>query len=241
MKLRKGLSLVLVVAVLAAMMSCALTAFAGDALTPVISNSADTNVGDTLTVTVSLPENSGAAGGSFNLVYDGTKATLTEDPGAVAGALIETCSNTVNPAYADNTIRCNFANSVALSAEGGELLVATFDLIDAGDAVFSVEDFALFDANALPLACEDDSITVTVTTASTVLYGDINNDDQVDSSDALYFTRNIAGWPDYAVLPCPEAAADLNCDGVVDSSDSLIMVRHIAGWPAYAVLPIPAE
>jgi len=97
-------------------------------------------VGDTVTVTVSLPANTNAAGGSFNLIYDNTKMELVD---ATAGNVISAFSKQVNKTYATNKVRLNFAGSETVSASGGVILTATFKLTAAGTATLSTEKFKL--------------------------------------------------------------------------------------------------
>ena len=119
----------------------------------------DATVGDTINVTVSIPANTNAAGGSFNLVYDNTKMELVD---ATAGELISAFSNTVNRTYAENTIKMNFAGSTTVSADGGVVLNATFRLTASGTVTFSTEKFKLADVNASYLTCADTSKSITV-------------------------------------------------------------------------------
>ena len=117
-------------------------------------------VDDTVTVMVSIPKNTNAAGGSFNLIYDNTKVELVA---ADAGEIISAFSKTVNPTYADNKVRLNFAGSETVSANGGVILTATFKLISAGVATFSTEKFKLADIDTNYLTCGNASESVTIT------------------------------------------------------------------------------
>ncbi|MGM9551175.1 MAG: cohesin domain-containing protein [Clostridia bacterium] len=121
-------------------------------------------VGDSVTVTVSLPENTNAAGGSFNLVYDNTKMELID---AVAGDVIAAFSKTVNKTYAVNKIRMNFAGSETVSSSGGVMLTATFKLTNAGTASFSTEKFKLADIDTNYLTCTNAEKTISIAEEST--------------------------------------------------------------------------
>jgi len=123
-------------------------------------------VGDTVNVTVSIPANTNAAGGSFNLIYDNTKMELVD---ATAGDIISAFSKTVNKTYAENKVRLNFAGSEIVSASGGVVLNASFKLIAAGTATFSTEKFKLADIDTNYLTCENTSKTITITAPSTTV------------------------------------------------------------------------
>jgi len=116
-------------------------------------------VGDTITVTVSIPADTNAAGGSFNLVYDNTKMELVD---AVAGSVISAFTKTVNKTYAENKVRLNFAGTETVSANGGVVLTATFVLTDAGIATFSTEKFKLADIDTNYLTCEDATESIVI-------------------------------------------------------------------------------
>ena len=121
-------------------------------------------VGDTITVTVSLPANTNAAGGSFNLVYDNTKMELID---ATAGNILTAFSKTVNKTYAANKVRLNFAGSETVTASGGVALTATFKLTASGTAAFSTEKFKLADIDTNYLTCADSTKNITITSGGT--------------------------------------------------------------------------
>jgi hypothetical protein len=66
------------------------------------------------------------------------------------------------------------------------------------------------------------------------IYGDVNDDGNVNLIDISILSRYVAGWPDYTVN---EQAADVNNDGVINMIDISILTRHIGGWEGYEVLP----
>ena len=126
-------------------------------------------VGDTITVTVSIPSRAngtGAVGGSFNLVYDNAKMNLVE---ATTGELISGCASSLNPNFAPNKIRLSFAGTSELSANGGALVTAKFKYKAAGTAIFSAEDLQLCGFDLSQFYCTDSSKSVTITSASTTV------------------------------------------------------------------------
>lgn len=110
------------------------------------------NKGETTTVSVNISENSGSAGGSFNLVYDTDSVELVS---VENGTYISKANPIVNDSYANNKIRTVWAGSKALSG-GGEILSATFRILDSTQndtAYFNLEKLKLADDNATKLTC----------------------------------------------------------------------------------------
>ncbi len=82
--------------------------------------------------------------GSFNIIYDNTLLTLIETR---KGTLLSSCSSTVNEAYADGTVRVNFASSIPLEAEA-DVLELHFKVIgESGYASVKAESMVMYDAN----------------------------------------------------------------------------------------------
>ena len=68
--------------------------------------------------------------------------------------------------------------------------------------------------------------------------GDLTGDGKIDSSDALYLRRALAGWDGYELN---FSAADINGDGKLNVNDIMCLERHIAGWQGYKTLPVTTE
>ncbi len=140
------------------------------------------SVGDTIRVSVSIPTNTNAAGGSFNLVYDNTKMELID---AVAGDIITAFTKTVNKTYAENKIRLNFAGSEAVSSSGGVVLNATFKLIASGTATISTEKFKLADIDTNYLECGNSKGKIVIT--------DYENHIELNLTDGVNVSANLFG------------------------------------------------
>ena len=65
--------------------------------------------------------------------------------------------------------------------------------------------------------------------------GDLSGDGKIDSSDALYLRRAIAGWDGYELN---FSAADINANEKMTVDDIMYLERHIAGWQGYETLPV---
>lgn len=106
-------------------------------------------VGDVISVSVVLPQNTGITGGSFNLIYDNEAMELVE---AKVGSLAAGNSPILNPNYAANKIRLVFAGISTVSNAGGTALTASFRLKTDGNAKLAVENFKLSDADGEPVS-----------------------------------------------------------------------------------------
>ena len=160
-------AMVAVLAICMVLASCCNICFAAS-IQPTI-NANGGKIGDTITVTVSLPEsvmNDGVVGGSFNLVYDNAKMSLVE---ATAGNLLSGCASSVNPDFAVNKVRISYASATGLPKNAGTLMTVKFKLTATGTATFSTEKFKLSDLDMNPLSCTDSSKSVTITSASTTV------------------------------------------------------------------------
>lgn len=62
--------------------------------------------------------------------------------------------------------------------------------------------------------------------------GDLDDNNIVDASDALFLTRYIAEWDSY-LKNGNWCAADINDDGIINIVDLTILQRHLAGWKDY--------
>ena len=58
-------------------------------------------------------------------------------------------------------------------------------------------------------------------------YGDLNNDNKIDSKDILLMKKKLAG---YEVADLNEEACDVNGDGKVSSADAVLLLKYVAGY-----------
>jgi len=82
----------------------------------------------------------------------------------------------------------------------------------------------------------DTEITSDITlTAKWRLYGDVDDDNRVNTTDATLLARHLAGgWEN---LEINLLNADVNADDRVNTSDRTILRRFLVGWLGYEVLP----
>ena len=107
--------------------------------------------GDTVEVFVDIADPRNVYGGSFNLVYDAEKLTLSS---ASAGSAIAGASRQINKTYAENKVRVTWAGAAAISGDGTLMkLVFTVSTGVSGDASFSLDNLMLGDLNGAAVAC----------------------------------------------------------------------------------------
>ena len=58
-------------------------------------------------------------------------------------------------------------------------------------------------------------------------YGDLNNDNKIDSKDIIFMKKKLAG---YEVADLNEEACDVNGDGKVSSADAVLLLKYVAGY-----------
>ena len=92
---------------------------------------------------------------------------------------------------------------------------------DAEEGVYTVSTYA-----ASGSVTVDGTITFEVKAASNRIPGDVNDDGEVDTMDALLLDRYLADWGNEINL----ANADVNGDGEVDTMDALLLDRYLADW-----------
>ena len=56
--------------------------------------------------------------------------------------------------------------------------------------------------------------------------GDLNDDGDVNSIDAVLLAQHLANWD----VQFNESAADCNGDGEINSIDAVLLAQYLAGW-----------
>ena len=75
-----------------------------------------------------------------------------------------------------------------------------------------------------PTPTPTSTLRPTPTSSKEIKYGDLNNDNEVDSTDVTLMKRYILRK--IGTLPNPEGA-DVNVDGSIDSTDLTILKRYV--------------
>ena len=187
--------------------------------------------GSTVVASVDISANSGMGAGGFVLSFDPTKLDLVS---ATAGSALTTGLWVINPNNANGTINLQYINTDGLN-DSGSILDVTFTIIDSTletiPLTLSVTTFT--DANGNNLS--DSVIQGNVTVTNPVLIGDINNDGNITSADALMALKISSGKNMMSVSASATStnremkAADVNMDGKVTSLDALQILKYSSG------------
>lgn len=195
-------------------------------------------VGRDVTVALYVNENPGIAALNMKLAYD---KDVLEFVSAANGKIFPSSFDVVKGAQEGVKI---------LSWTNGG---AGKDVIKKGKLVtlkFKVKENTAVEATKISLLCADQESSAANLAGKSIalegsgvvmrivetLYGDANDNGQVDFADVLQMKRFLAGWAGYAVY---EKAADVNKSGSVNKDDIMILERHVAGWRGYESLPRP--
>ena len=124
----------------------------------------------------------------------------------------------------------------------GKLATLKFKIKDASPTGETEIKF-LCDSNKYEaIDIKGDAVTVTSENAKVNVinfyYGDVDGNNNVDSSDVLHLRRYLAKWKGYAANA---EASDLDLDEKITLRDITILQRYIAGWTGYEKLPIVDE
>ncbi len=193
----------------------------------IIIDSQNVIIGNTITVKVSLKNNTGITSMRINVSYDGALLTLTniEYNAAMGGQSIlpeniETLNGNITLYWADG-----FANFT------GDEVFATLTFFVSNSAVpganttlsvtYDAEDVYDVDEKNVTFFCDNGVLTFI-----DYIPGDISGDGVLTSKDTTRLMRYLAGWN----VEVNEAALDVNGDGVVNTKDTTRLMRYLAGW-----------
>lgn len=193
----------------------------------------------TADLTVVLPEDAtGYELGGFKALigYDSDVMTLAEEPTwEISGTTMTSPALTTDP-YA--LVWLNTKPTV----KAGTTVVATlkFNLAEPAKAGNTYDITLALDENNMPmtLASEDGAHVETVYAASQIalinaqvgvaefIYGDINDDGNVNLADATLLLKYLASWD----VTINAAAADVNVDDAISLADATLLLKYLAGW-----------
>lgn len=182
---------------------------------------------DTVTVDLSLENNSGLSGMQLDVSYDENILTLTnvEFNGDFGW------SQTTAPTPYKNPQTISMASPTNTNYGTGVFATLTFMISeDAGDNVVTnielscTDEGNVVDGDIKPVDIQFESGSVTVYHG---LPGDINGDSKTNMSDAIVLFRYVASW---SGLTIDEGALDCNGDGKCNMSDAILLFRYVAGW-----------
>lgn len=163
----------------------------------------------TVTLTVSISENSEICGCKFNLFYDNTKLQYTA---YTVGEPVRNTSFLVNPTFKDNAIRVVWAGIEPLVA-GGTVLTVSFAVKEdaRGTAAFTADALRMVDIGGANVECSFTDTAVTLTEEETDDSGSPDSDntdsDNTDSGNTGTVRPSRPSRPSTPVTEKEETAA----------------------------------
>ena len=196
-------------------------------------------VGGTLIANVKVEDITGLFGYSFDLAFDNTalKFSAIEEGEFLKadGTFTFAFSKPDTPADVNLAGVLTFVNSRAGSGttniDGtGKLAAITFEVLEAKASALEFQNvmMANSDAKIIPIDIENGAIEVAAS-----IKGDVNDDGEVRSNDAILTLRIAAGL----MTPTDDQkwAADMNDDGRIRSNDAILILRKAVGLAAPSI------
>ncbi len=188
-------------------------------------------VGNTVTIPISIENNPGIVSMTLEVEYDAEIFTLVavNDTTLLSGAMhSDVYSSPYTLTWENDTSKTNFYIN-------GTVVELVFEIsadAEPGDYVFSVnypkDGIYDFDGTNINFTMKDGVCAV-----SEYILGDVNADGEVTNKDRLLLSRYLAKWSGYDISMLNFAAADINGDGEITNKDRLLLARHLAKWSGY--------
>ena len=191
--------------------------------------------GETVEIAVTLANNPGFSDLSIEIGYNASVMELTKvTPNSAVGCIFTTSQQLTQLPY-----RLNWVNGTEDSTFTGTLVTLTFQIKDSAELGSYPVTVSYYkgkygnnidgedvnynqNGSRVPIIYVNGSVTVYSYTP-----GDLNGDGRINSKDAIYLLRYIAGWELDGLV---EDALDVNGDGKINSKDAVHLLRYIAGW-----------
>ncbi len=178
----------------------------------------------TVVVPVSVDNAKGIAGGDMTLSYDANLLTAKQVQGSdlLTKAAITVIPNLSTP----GKVQVSMAGVSGILSGSGVLLNVTFEVKSGaaqGSTPLSLEAL-LADENGATIPSTAAGGTVTIGGG---MVGDVNNDQRVNSADAILVLRHSAGLT--TLTEVQKQAGDVNGDGKTNSGDAILILRKSAG------------
>ena len=190
----------------------------------------------TVEVKVLIKDNPGILSMTLKVNYDETRLRLV---GVKSGEAVSYLNFTVPKDLGSGCTLpwdAESINSDNIKTKSGTLAVLTFEVLDtANENDFLAIDVAPFgaiqnnDLNSLLIDFVPGHIRVL-----NYIPGDVNGDGIINTTDASYLRRWIAGGYNVVI---DESAADVNGDGIITTNDVVYILRYIAGGYGITLIP----
>lgn len=191
--------------------------------------------GQTVEIAVTLENNPGFADLGIEISYDTGVMQLTNvTPNNAVGGNFTTSQQLTDLPYMFEWVEGTENNTFT-----GTLVTLTFQIKDSAELGSYPVTVSYYkgkygnnidgedvnynqNGSRVPIIYVNGSVTVYSYTP-----GDLNGDGRINSKDAIYLLRYIAGWELDGLV---EDALDVNGDGKINSKDAVHLLRYIAGW-----------
>jgi DNA-binding beta-propeller fold protein YncE len=199
--------------------------------------STEASPGSKFTTQLSLNEMLGVTGGDIVIKYDPSVLTVGD---VVPTKLASDMSLAPNTSVSGQ-IKIAMASVKALLSGSGPLVDIAFTVnpkaIIGTETKIQLVEAELYDESgkSIPINIEDGTIKI----VQACIKGDVNNDGNIRSNDAMLILRIAAGLlepNDYQ-----KCAADVNGDGKIRSNDAMLVLRQAAGIEAAPVKDFIAD
>jgi formylglycine-generating enzyme required for sulfatase activity/sugar lactone lactonase YvrE len=190
--------------------------------------SVDVLPGDSAVVELSISDVTGMASGDMVIKYDASVITVD---GVNATDLISGIVLVVN-VDVPGEVRLSMTGDIGMPSGSGPMveidLTIDTDAVAGTETTLSFDEAEIYDelGQVIPVTLEEGVVRI----VEPGIKGDVNNDGQVRSNDAIYALRIAAGLitpTDYQ-----QWAADMDDDGEVRSNDAIRILRIAAGLAA---------
>lgn len=210
-----------------------ITNYVPDANAPTITVSTESGrAGDEVTVSISVSKNSGIAGLAFNLNFDNTKLTPVS---VQKGDILDTdlTTNIDSDSGIDVTsltyVRVIYANPSEFE-DDGVICTVKFKVKEGVDDGFIPLTFTIGAEKEGIVDSDGNRVVANIVgggiNVESVIYGDLNGDGKITSSDAVILAQYLAEWS----VTIDLKAADVNGDGEITSSDAVLLAQYLAEW-----------
>lgn len=204
-------------------------------ISPIITVSeVETKPGKEVEITVNLEKNAGFSNLNIEIGYDSNVMTLTDAKSAegVAGYFTPAETYVVNP----YNMSWDYDGGVEFNGDIATLTFTIKDNAPAGVYPITVDYYkgidgdyvdgedVNYDVNEDPIAFIYVNGDVTIVSYRK---GDINGDEKLNSKDATYLLRYLAGWDNIRWF---EQSMDVNGDNSINENDATHLLRYLAGW-----------
>ena len=184
--------------------------------------------GDIVTVPIVISGEPELVAARLRIGYDQHVLTLTE---AKDGGLLGSNQFCEDRSACPYTVLWENGKRTGNIRVNGTLLTLRFRISpDAAAGTYPItlsgvaDDFYGVDLNTVSILLRSGSVTVS---GAGCLRGDANGDGTVDSRDAVYLLRYLAGWTLPEAMP---EAMDVDANQGIDSRDAVHLLRYLAGW-----------